>query len=91
MGYGIGAIKYYIGMLTSVWGVITAYLFAKGVFRPLDYLNAASAVLNNLKSPDQAIIGLVDAFFTTPGEAVTMVLIGLAIMTVLWFYGSVTS
>lgn len=90
MGYGTGVIKYYIGMLTSVWGIITAYLFAKGVFRPLDYLNAATAVLNNLNSPNKAFIGLLDAFLTTPGEAVMMVLVGLAIMTVLWFYGSVT-
>lgn len=90
MGHAIGAVKYYIGMLTSVWGVITAYLFAKGVFRPLDYFAAIAAVFNNLDSPGKMLLGVFNAFFTTPTEAVKMVLAGLAIMTILWLYGSLT-
>lgn len=91
MGYGTGAVKYYVGMLTSVWGIFTAYLFAKGLFRPLDYVNAIAAIFGNLDSPSQMLIGVTNAFFTTPVEAVKMVLIGLAVMTVLWFIGSVRS
>ena len=91
MGYTTGAVKYYIGMLTSVWGVITAYLFAKGLFRPLDYIAAATVIFDNLDSPGKMALGVFNAFFTTPSEAAKMVLAGLAIMTVLWWYGSVTS
>lgn len=91
MGHTIGAGKYFIGMLTSLWGIITAYLFAKGLFRPLDYLAAIAAIFENLDSPGRMLIGVFNAFFTTPTEAAKMVLIGLAIMTVLWWFGSVTS
>ena len=91
MGYIIGAVKYYIGMLTSVWGIITAYLFAKGLFRPLDYVAAATAIYDNIDSPVKMAVGVFNSFFTTPIEAAKLVLVGLAIMTLLWWYGSVTS
>lgn len=88
MGYEIGAIKYFIGMLTSVGGVITAYLFAQGLLHPWDYVKAFGVVLSNFQKPEEMIQGLVQIFVTTPSEIITLVLVGLSIMTVLWYTGS---
>ncbi|WP_440005310.1 hypothetical protein [Halomicrococcus sp. SG-WS-1] len=88
MGYEIGAIKYFLGMLTSVWGVMTAYLFAKGLFQPLDYVEGVLVVLNNLSDPREIAIGLLEIFITTPEDFAKLAIAGLAIMTLLWYFGS---
>ena len=88
MGYEVGAVKYFIGMMTSVWGLITAYLYADGLLHPLDYLEAVGVVLNNLDSPKEILRGLLSIFITSPSEFVRVALIGLTLMTVLWYVGS---
>jgi len=88
MGYEIGAIKYFVGMLTSVWGVITAYLFANGLLHPLDYIQAVGVVLDNLSDPTEMIRGLLNIIITSPSEFARIVLIGLTLMTVSWYIKS---
>ena len=44
MGYETGAVKYFIGMLTSGWGLITAYLYADGLLHPMDYVEGYTCV-----------------------------------------------
>jgi hypothetical protein len=88
MGYEIGAVKYFLGMLTSVWGVITAYLFANGLLHPLDYIQAVGVVLENLSDPEEMILGLLNIVVTSPSEFARLVLIGLTLMTVLWYINS---
>jgi len=91
MGYEIGAIKYFIGMLTSFWGVITAYLFASGLLQPMDYIQAIKIVFSNYNDPNEMLRGLVGVLITTPSEFVGLVLVGLTLMTVLWYVGSKSS
>lgn len=88
MGYEIGAVKYFIGMLTSVWGVITAYLFANGLLNPMDYVQAVGMVADNPDSPDKMLNGLLEIFITTPSDFIGLVLIGLTTMTVSWYVAS---
>lgn len=85
MGYEIGAIKYFLGMLTSVWGVMTAFLFGKTLLQPLSYVNAADVILNNLDSPSQMILGLLDVIITGPGDFAKIVIVGLTVMTLSWY------
>ena len=88
MSYEIGAVKYFFGMLTSIWGVITAYLFANGILHPLDYVQAVGVVLSNLSNPLEIIRGIVNIFITTPAEFAQIVLFGLSLMTILWYVNS---
>jgi len=88
MGYEVGAIKYFLGMLTSVWGVVTAYLFANGLLNPMDYVHAIAVIFNNPENPDKMLKGLLGIFVTTPTDFITIVLIGLTIMTLSWYYAT---
>lgn len=88
MGYEIGAIKYFIGMLTSAWGVVTAYLFANGLLNPMDCLRAIGVVFNNPENPNKVVEGLLSIFVTTPSDFIRIVLIGLSIMTISWYFAS---
>lgn len=85
MGYEIGAIKYFLGMLTSVWGVVTAYLFANGLLNPMDYVQAIGVVFTNPENPDEMLKGLLGILVTTPSDFIRVVLIGLTIMTASWY------
>jgi len=88
MGYETGAVKYFIGMLTSGWGLITAYLYADGLLHPMDYIAGFMHILSNLNSPEEVLRGLFGIFITTPAEFVELALIGLTLMTALWYVGS---
>lgn len=88
MSYELGAIKYFFGMLTSLWGIITAYLFANGLLHPLDYVQAIGVILNNISDPVKIIRGVANIFITTPSEFAQIVLFGLTLMTVLWYIRS---
>ena len=88
MSYEFGAVKYFIGMLTSVWGVITAYLFANGLLEPLEYLQAIGVILNNPENRNRMLEGLLAILIPTPSGFVRFVLIGLTIMTLSWYVAS---
>ncbi len=88
MGYETGAVKYFIGMLTSGWGLITAYLYADGLLHPMDYVEGFVHILSNLDNPEEVLRGLLGIFITTPAEFVKLALVGLTLMTVLWYVGS---
>jgi len=88
MGYEIGAIKYFIGVGTSFWGIVSAYLYANGLLNPMDYIEAIGVVATNLKTPDEMLVGLLNIFITTPSEFAKVTLFGLALMTVSWYIAS---
>lgn len=88
MGYESGVIKYFFGMVTSLWGLIAAYLFAEGLLNPLDYIQAVVVVIENLANPKETLLGLAGIFITTPGDMAQTVLFGLVILTILWYFGS---
>lgn len=88
MGYEVGAIKYFIGMLTSVWGVVTAYLFAQGILEPLTYVQALEVVLRNPEKPERVILGLIEVLLITPEQFAKFVLFGLSVMTISWYVNS---
>lgn len=91
MGLLIGAIKYFIGMGTSVWGIITAFLFAQTLLEPLDYIEGALLIGNHHDDPQQLMIGFFEIFITTPSNFVKTVFVGLAVMSVLWVIGMMRS
>ena len=88
MGYETGAVKYFIGMLTSGWGLITAYLYADALLHPMDYIEGFIHILSNLNNPKEILWGILGILITTPSEFVKLVLIGLTSMTILWYFGS---
>jgi len=66
MGYEVGAIKYFIGMLTSAWDIITAYLFANGLLHPIDYIQAVVMILSNLNKPEEVLHGILNIVVVSP-------------------------
>lgn len=91
MGIAIGGVKYFIGMATSVWGLVTAFLFAQTVLEPLDYIEGFLLFLKHGDEPYELLIGLFELFITTPGDAIGLVLFGLVGMTILWMVGMARS
>ena len=88
MGYETGAVKYFIGMMTSGWGLITAYLYANGLLHPMDYIEGFAHIVRNPNSPEEILRSLLGIFITTPSEFIKLALIGLTLMTLLWYVGS---
>ncbi|MFC7027262.1 hypothetical protein ACFQJ5_06130 [Halomicroarcula sp. GCM10025324] len=88
MGYETGAVKYFFGMLTSGWGLITAYLYMDGLLHPMDYILGFAHILRNLNNPKEILRGFLSIFITTPSEFAKLAVTGLALMTILWYLGS---
>ncbi len=87
MGIPTGAVKYFIGVGTSLWGILSAYLFAKSILEPMDYIEGVRVFLTHQDDPNQLVIGIIEIFITTPAEFAKLAVVGLMGMTFLWVYG----
>lgn len=91
MGIPSGAIKYFIGVGLSGWGIMSAYLFAQSVLEPLDYLQGLLAIQEHHDDLPKLLNQLFGIFITTPKGFIHLVLFGLTGMTVLWVIGMLRS
>ena len=87
MGILTGAIKYFVGVGLSLWGIASAFLFAQSVLEPVDYIRGVFAIQSHHDSPSRLLNRLFEIFITTPGDFIEMVLFGLSLMTILWVIG----
>lgn len=91
MGIPTGAVRYFIGVGLSAWGIVSAYLFAQSVLEPLDYVRGFLAIQAHHDNPNQLLNQLFEIFITTPKDFVQLVLFGLTAMTILWIIGMLRS
>ena len=91
MGILTGAVRYFVGVGLSGWGIVSAYLFAQSVLEPLDYLQGFLAIQAHHDNTGQLLNRLFEIFITTPRDFVQLVLLGLTGMTILWMIGMLRS